>query len=192
MTLPQHRNALVATWTARRQNRRAAAFSSAPVRPKARHGLGTPHGWGFYSRPPPPPRGGHAGEIGVPPYFAKRLSFPERVTPWNSKWLGDLVTRGADEHPGAIAVEDENGRITNLKGMPRHVRLAWWLRGQCFHGCGCRPWAMSHCPIPFSAVLLALFKRPRPSSCWCDVALQLGPASPAVEKPGAVAMEGES
>ena len=24
-----------------------------------------------------------AGEIGVPPYFATRLSFPERVTPWN-------------------------------------------------------------------------------------------------------------
>lgn len=24
-----------------------------------------------------------AGEIGVPPYFAVRLSFPERVTPWN-------------------------------------------------------------------------------------------------------------
>jgi len=24
-----------------------------------------------------------AGEIGVPPYFAARLSFPERVTPWN-------------------------------------------------------------------------------------------------------------
>ena len=25
------------------------------------------------------------GEIGVPPYFAKRLSFPERVTPYNAK-----------------------------------------------------------------------------------------------------------
>lgn len=24
-----------------------------------------------------------AGEIGVPPYFAMRLSYPERVTPWN-------------------------------------------------------------------------------------------------------------
>ena len=24
-----------------------------------------------------------AGEIGVPPYFATRLSYPERVTPWN-------------------------------------------------------------------------------------------------------------
>ena len=29
-----------------------------------------------------------AGEIGVPPYFATRLSFPERVTPWNvAVWL---------------------------------------------------------------------------------------------------------
>lgn len=24
-----------------------------------------------------------SGEIGVPPYFAVRLSIPERVTPWN-------------------------------------------------------------------------------------------------------------
>ena len=29
-----------------------------------------------------------SGEIGVPPYFAKRLSFPERVTPWNVRVSG--------------------------------------------------------------------------------------------------------
>ena len=33
-----------------------------------------------------------AGEIGVPPYFALRLSFPERVTPWNVQV--SLLSRG--------------------------------------------------------------------------------------------------
>jgi DNA-directed RNA polymerase beta' subunit len=30
------------------------------------------------------------GEIGVPPYFAKRLCFPERVTPWNVERLREV------------------------------------------------------------------------------------------------------
>lgn len=55
-----------------------------------------------------------AGEIGVPPYFAKRLSFPERVTPWNVERLRDAVVRGAFDMPGAVAVEDERGRLINL------------------------------------------------------------------------------
>ncbi|GFH21937.1 DNA-directed RNA polymerase subunit, partial [Haematococcus lacustris] len=55
------------------------------------------------------------GEIGVPPYFAKRLCFPERVTPWNVERLRQAVIRGADELNGAVAVEDERGRIVALK-----------------------------------------------------------------------------
>lgn len=36
-----------------------------------------------------------SGEIGVPPYFAKRLSFPERVTPWNVRVsFSNCCTRG--------------------------------------------------------------------------------------------------
>jgi DNA-directed RNA polymerase I subunit RPA1 len=65
-----------------------------------------------------------AGEIGVPPYFAKRLSFPERVTPWNVERLREAVIRGHDELPGAVAVEDERGRVILLATQPKHKREA--------------------------------------------------------------------
>ncbi|KAK9845826.1 hypothetical protein WJX81_003612 [Elliptochloris bilobata] len=63
-----------------------------------------------------------AGEIGVPPYFATRLSFPERVTPWNVEELRAMVLRGAHEHPGAVAVEDEQGRMVNLARLSLEKR----------------------------------------------------------------------
>ncbi|KAK9909518.1 hypothetical protein WJX75_003467 [Coccomyxa subellipsoidea] len=65
-----------------------------------------------------------AGEIGVPPYFAVRLSFPERVTPWNVAELREMVIRGAHEHPGAVAVEDELGRVILLHKLPLNRREA--------------------------------------------------------------------
>ncbi|CAD7700265.1 unnamed protein product [Ostreobium quekettii] len=64
------------------------------------------------------------GEIGIPPYFAKKLSFPERVTPWNVEELRRLVVRGASEPGGAVAVEDEKGRLISLQKMPRWRREA--------------------------------------------------------------------
>ncbi|KAK9816421.1 hypothetical protein WJX72_000053 [[Myrmecia] bisecta] len=64
------------------------------------------------------------GEIGVPPYFAKRLSFPERVTAWNVQELREMVVRGAHQHPGAVAVEDEFGRIISLAGLSAQRREA--------------------------------------------------------------------
>lgn len=57
----------------------------------------------------------NGGEIGVPPYFASRLSFPERVTPWNVERLREAVLAGPGRNPGAIAVEDERGRIIMLR-----------------------------------------------------------------------------
>lgn len=33
-----------------------------------------------------------------------------------------MVIRGSAEHPGANAVEDENGRVVNLSHMQRNVR----------------------------------------------------------------------
>ncbi|KAF6245033.1 hypothetical protein COO60DRAFT_1650460 [Scenedesmus sp. NREL 46B-D3] len=51
-----------------------------------------------------------AGEIGVPPYFATRLSFPEAVTPWNVEQLRQAVVNGPHKHPGALAVEDVTGQ----------------------------------------------------------------------------------
>lgn len=64
------------------------------------------------------------GEIGVPPYFAKKLSFPERVTPHNVERLRALVVRGAEEHPGAVAVEDDRGRVVLLERMSKDKREA--------------------------------------------------------------------
>ena len=62
------------------------------------------------------------GEIGVPPYFAKRLSFPERVTRWNAEQLAAAVRGGYEALPGAVAVEDESGRMLSLVNMPAEVR----------------------------------------------------------------------
>eukprot|EP00208_Stichococcus_sp_RCC1054_P004326 CAMPEP_0206143018 /NCGR_PEP_ID=MMETSP1473-20131121/19032_1 /ASSEMBLY_ACC=CAM_ASM_001109 /TAXON_ID=1461547 /ORGANISM="Stichococcus sp, Strain RCC1054" /LENGTH=1731 /DNA_ID=CAMNT_0053538243 /DNA_START=203 /DNA_END=5398 /DNA_ORIENTATION=- len=64
------------------------------------------------------------GEIGVPPYFAKRLSFPERVTRWNAEQLAAAVRAGHDALPGAVAVEDEHGRMLSLVNMPAEKRDA--------------------------------------------------------------------
>ena len=57
----------------------------------------------------------NGGEIGVPPYFASQLSFPERVTPWNVERLREAVIAGPGRIPGAIAVEDERGRVVLLR-----------------------------------------------------------------------------
>lgn len=51
----------------------------------------------------------------MPPYFAARLSFPERVTPWNVAKLREAVLAGPGRNPGAVAVEDERGRVILLK-----------------------------------------------------------------------------
>ncbi|XP_042377579.1 DNA-directed RNA polymerase I subunit 1-like [Zingiber officinale] len=47
-------------------------------------------------------------EIGIPPYFALRLTYPERVTPWNVKKLRLAVMNGADIHPGATHYKDRD------------------------------------------------------------------------------------
>lgn len=45
-------------------------------------------------------------EIGIPPHFALRLTYPERVTPWNVDRLRHAVDNGADLHPGATHYKD--------------------------------------------------------------------------------------
>lgn len=55
-----------------------------------------------------------ADEIGVPEVFAKKLTYPEPVTPWNVEKLRAAVMNGPDVHPGAVAVESEDGLITRL------------------------------------------------------------------------------
>ena len=63
-------------------------------------------------------------EVGIPPYFAVRLSVPERVTEANAKELRKAVRSGAREHPGALAVEDEQGRVVSLIGLTAAKRDA--------------------------------------------------------------------
>ncbi|KAJ3587391.1 hypothetical protein NHX12_010989 [Muraenolepis orangiensis] len=53
-------------------------------------------------------------EIGLPMVFAKRLTYPQPVTPWNVKELRQAVVNGPDIHPGAVAVVNEDGSKTIL------------------------------------------------------------------------------
>ena len=68
-------------------------------------------------------------DIGLPAHFARKLSFPERVTDANVELMRALVVRGDSEYPGASAVEDERGRVVMLARLTREqrVRLAGTL-----------------------------------------------------------------
>ncbi|EHA8587710.1 DNA-directed RNA polymerase I subunit 1 [Cocos nucifera] len=61
-------------------------------------------------------------EIGIPPYFALRLTYPERVTPWNVNKLRYAIINGADIHPGATHYKDKE-RMYKLQ-LGRNMRNA--------------------------------------------------------------------
>ncbi|KAL8734305.1 MAG: hypothetical protein Q9166_001503 [cf. Caloplaca sp. 2 TL-2023] len=63
-------------------------------------------------------------EIGVPPVFAKKLTFPEPVTNQNFYELKQAVINGVDKWPGAAAIENENGQVINLRTKNREERQA--------------------------------------------------------------------
>ncbi|WFD23928.1 DNA-directed RNA polymerase [Malassezia equina] len=63
-------------------------------------------------------------EIGVPPVFAKRLTYPEPVTVHNVEMLRQLVINGPDVYPGAHAVRAEDGTETLLKHLSVEERTA--------------------------------------------------------------------
>lgn len=64
-------------------------------------------------------------EIGIPPVFARKLTFPEPVTPANVHELRQQVITGPKGYPGATMVEYEDGHqvslvnlsLTNVKGF---------------------------------------------------------------------------
>lgn len=68
-------------------------------------------------------------QVGIPPDFAKTLSFPEKVTHFNRDELGRFVMRGPDQHPGAVAVEDNKGTIIDLGYLSEEVCIRLLL---CF------------------------------------------------------------
>ncbi|CAH0392195.1 unnamed protein product [Bemisia tabaci] len=61
-------------------------------------------------------------EIGFPEPFAKVLTYPVPVTPWNVVELRELVKNGPMIYPGAVAIVNENGtvhRISDSKPVER-------------------------------------------------------------------------
>ncbi len=47
-----------------------------------------------------------------------------QVTPWNVERLRQLVVNGPHQHPGALAVEDEKGRVVVLAHLDQQKREA--------------------------------------------------------------------
>ncbi|PON58095.1 DNA-directed RNA pol I, largest subunit [Parasponia andersonii] len=80
-------------------------------------------------------------EIGIPPYFALRLTYPERVTPWNVVKLRDAIINGPEIHPGATHYVDKlstvklapsrKSRISISRKLPSS-RGAITQNGECF------------------------------------------------------------
>ena len=63
-------------------------------------------------------------EIGVPPVFARKLTYPEPVTSHNFYDLKEAVLNGVDKWPGATAIENENGQVINLRTKNLEERQA--------------------------------------------------------------------
>ncbi|KAL2823350.1 hypothetical protein BDW59DRAFT_97860 [Aspergillus cavernicola] len=63
-------------------------------------------------------------EIGVPEIFAKKLTYPEPVTNHNFWEMKQAVINGPDKYPGAAAIENELGQVTNLKFKSLDERIA--------------------------------------------------------------------
>ncbi|KAJ3341934.1 hypothetical protein HDU93_003755 [Gonapodya sp. JEL0774] len=64
------------------------------------------------------------GEIGIPPYFATRLTYPAPVTAHNLSQLRQAVTNGAHKWPGATHVVMEDGSLVSLAMMDEASRTA--------------------------------------------------------------------
>lgn len=63
-------------------------------------------------------------EIGVPPVFAQKLTFPEPVTNHNFYEMKEAVLNGPDKWPGAVAIENEYGQVISLRKKNYEERQA--------------------------------------------------------------------
>ncbi|KAK3058134.1 hypothetical protein LTR09_001212 [Extremus antarcticus] len=63
-------------------------------------------------------------EIGVPPVFAIKLTYPEPVTQWNVEEMQEAVRNGPFVWPGAVAIESENGQVVSLERKNAEDRTA--------------------------------------------------------------------
>ncbi|XP_068205698.1 DNA-directed RNA polymerase I subunit RPA1 [Palaemon carinicauda] len=63
-------------------------------------------------------------EVGVPMDFAIKLSYPVPVNDWNVEEMRVLVMNGPEKYPGALMVEDEEGKKVHLGRMDSAQRSA--------------------------------------------------------------------
>lgn len=63
-------------------------------------------------------------EIGIPPVFAKKLTYPEPVTPMNVSKLRQAVINGPSKWPGAAFIQLEDGSLTSLEAHGLEGRTA--------------------------------------------------------------------
>ncbi|UCS19905.1 uncharacterized protein HLK63_E05181 [Nakaseomyces glabratus] len=63
-------------------------------------------------------------EIGVPPVFATKLTYPEPVTSYNIAELRQAIINGPDKWPGASQIQNEDGSLISLVGMTLEQRKA--------------------------------------------------------------------
>ncbi|KAJ2162963.1 hypothetical protein GGF46_000149 [Coemansia sp. RSA 552] len=63
-------------------------------------------------------------EVGVPPVFARKLTFPEPVTAHNVNELRQLVINGPETWPGAESVQNEDGSLVYLGPLSHESRVA--------------------------------------------------------------------
>ncbi len=63
-------------------------------------------------------------EVGVPIEVAKKLTVPERVTPWNLERMKELVRNGPERYPGANYVTRPDGRRLRLEFVKDRDALA--------------------------------------------------------------------
>ncbi|RKP25650.1 hypothetical protein SYNPS1DRAFT_28623 [Syncephalis pseudoplumigaleata] len=63
-------------------------------------------------------------EIGIPPVFALKLTYPEPVTHYNIKEMRQAVMNGPFQWPGATHIQDEDGHVTALDRLPADKRMA--------------------------------------------------------------------
>ncbi|CAN6630045.1 DNA-directed RNA polymerase I subunit Rpa190p [Trichomonascus vanleenenianus] len=63
-------------------------------------------------------------EVGVPPVFAIKLTYPEPVTTYNFHELRKAVVNGPYTWPGATQIQNEDGTMVSLHGMTVEQRTA--------------------------------------------------------------------
>lgn len=61
-------------------------------------------------------------QIGVPLVFAKKLTYPQPVTPWNIQQMREAILNGPHNYPGATSIVYDDGRTVSL--TKESVRLA--------------------------------------------------------------------